>query len=295
MKELNEKVILLISIILLAIGIGFNFLYPSQTVVDAKPPSAVKKYNSVEIAEALAVNADWPEAREQAKGEMFDLFTPPEIFIKNGEFLFRPPYAVVPQGPFGIQFLNANKDLYRFQLEGYIEDNQSSQNKTTILVHSVEDGKILRLSPDAYNTDYRFKILDWYIDRNFGENENNEVIAWLKIKDYLTDRIINLRHDKNFYEDKIQAAFKVDGTNEIFLLTAIDTSFFVGDVEFRLDDVDFKNNSATVTKLIPDAEPITELLTIRETEEDAKETKTISAINKSNDPITVEEAFNSFF
>ena len=226
---------------------------------------------------------------------MFDLFTPPEIFIKNGEFLFRPPYAVVPQGPFGIQFLNANKDLYRFQLEGYIEDNQSSQNKTTILVHSVEDGKILRLSPDAYNTDYRFKILDWYIDRNFGENENNEVIAWLKIKDYLTDRIINLRHDKNFYEDKIQAAFKVDGTNEIFLLTAIDTSFFVGDVEFRLDDVDFKNNSATVTKLIPDAEPITELLTIRETEEDAKETKTISAINKSNDPITVEEAFNSFF
>ena len=295
MKELNEKVILLISIILLAIGIGFNFLYPSQTVVDAKPPSAVKKYNSVEIAEALAVNADWPEAREQSKGEMFDLFTPPEIFIKNGEFLFRPPYAVVPQGPFGIQFLNANKDLYRFQLEGYIEDNQSSQNKTTILVHSVEDGKILRLSPDAYNTDYRFKILDWYIDRNFGENENNEVIAWLKIKDYLTDRIINLRHDKNFYEDKIQAAFKVDGTNEIFLLTAIDTSFFVGDVEFRLDDVDFKNNSATVTKLIPDAEPITELLTIRDTEEDAKETKTISAINKSNDPITVEEAFNSFF
>ena len=296
MKELNEKLILSISALLLVVGLGFNFLYPSQISIEAKAPTAIKEYNSIDIPEALAVNVEWPVAKEQAKGEMFDLFTPPEIYInENGEFVFRPPYAVIPQGPFGIQLLDADKDLYRFQLEGYVEEDRNDQNKTIILVYSVEDGKSLRLMHDAYDTDYGFKMLDWRIDRNFGENDNHEVIAWLKIEDYLTDRIINLRHDKNFYEDRMQVAFKVDNTNEIFLLTAVDTSFFVGDIEYRLDSVDIENNTALVTKLIPDADPITELLSTYQPIEDSNETKKSTTKNKSNQPSSIEEAFNSFF
>jgi hypothetical protein len=296
MKELNEKLILSISALLLVVGLGFNFLYPSQISIEAKAPTAIKEYNSIDIPEALAVNVEWPVAKEQAKGEMFDLFTPPEIYInENGEFVFRPPYAVIPQGPFGIQLLDADKDLYRFQLEGYVEEDRNDQNKTIILVYSVEDGKSLRLMHDAYDTDYGFKILDWRIDRNFGENDNHEVIAWLKIEDYLTDRIINLRHDKNFYEDRMQVAFKVDNTNEIFLLSAINTSFFVGDIEYRLDSVDVENDTALVTKLIPDADPITELLSTYQSIEDSNETKKSTTKNKSNQPSSIEEAFNSFF
>jgi len=296
MKELNEKLILSISALLLIVGLGFNFLYPSQISIEAKAPTVIKEYKSVDIPEALAVNAEWPVAKEQAKGEMFDLFTPPEIYInENGEFVFRPPYAVIPQGPFGIQLLDADKDLYRFQLEGYVEEDRNDQNKTIILVHSVADGKSLRLKPDAHDTDYKFKILDWRIDRNFGEDVNNEVIAWLKIEDYLTDRIINLRHDRNFYEDRMQIAFKVDNTNEIFLLTAVDTSFFVGNIEFRLDSVDIENGTASVTKLISDVDPITELLSIYQPLEDSNETKTSATNNQSNEPTTIEEAFNSFF
>jgi hypothetical protein len=297
MKELNEKLIISISAILLVIGLGFNFLYPSQKSIEAKAPTTIKEYNSIDIPEALAVNADWPEPQEQAKGEMFDLFTPPEIYInQNGEFVFRPPYAVIPKGPFGIQLVDTDIDLYRFQLEGYVEEDRNDQNKTIILVYSVEDGKSLHLSPDASNTDYKFKILDWRIDRNFGEDQNNEVIAWLKIEDFLTNRIINLRHDKNFYEDRMQIAFKVDDTNEIYLLSAVNTSFFVGDIEFRLDSVDFENETALVTKLIPDAEPITELLSINTNSKGSTDTEIkASANNKSNQPASIEDAFNSFF
>jgi hypothetical protein len=297
MKELNEKLIISISAILLVIGLGFNFLYPSQKSIEAKAPTTIKEYNSIDIPEALAVNADWPEPQEQAKGEMFDLFTPPEIYInEDGEFVFRPPYAVIPKGPFGIQLVDTDIDLYRFQLEGYVEEDRNDQNKTIILVYSVEDGKSLHLSPDASNTDYKFKILDWRIDRNFGEDQNNEVIAWLKIEDFLTNRIINLRHDKNFYEDRMQIAFKVDDTNEIYLLSAVNTSFFVGDIEFRLDSVDFENETALVTKLIPDAEPITELLSINTNSKGSTDTEIkASANNKSNQPASIEDAFNSFF
>ena len=90
------------------------------------------------------------KAEEQAKGEMFDLFTPPEIFIdENGNFVFRPPYAITPVGHFGVSLIEMNLDPYRFQLEGYVEEDRYDQNKTTILLHSVKDGKTLRLSPNS--------------------------------------------------------------------------------------------------------------------------------------------------
>jgi hypothetical protein len=94
----------------------------------------------------------------------------------------------------------------------------------------------------------------------------------------------------------MQIAFKVDDTNEIYLLSAVNTSFFVGDIEFRLDSVDFENETALVTKLIPDAEPITELLSINTNSKGSTDTEIkASANNKSNQPASIEDAFNSFF
>ena len=216
MKELNEKLIISIAGGLLVVGLSFNILFPSQKSIEAKAPSSVKQYKPIDIREAIAVDSEWPEAREQAKGEMFDLFTPPEIFInEKGEFVFRPPYAVTPKGPFGIRLLEIKLNPYRFQLEGFVEEDRNDQSKTIILVHSVEDGKSLRLSPNARNSYYQFKILDWQVDRNFKEDKNTEVIARLKLEDNLTDRIINLRHDQNFYEDNIEVVFEVSKNNDL--------------------------------------------------------------------------------
>ena len=73
---------------------------------------------------------------------------------------------------------------------------------------------------------------------------NTEVIAWLKLEDNLTDRIINLRHDEHLYEDSIEIVFEVDEKLTKFMFFSwCKSSFFVEDVEFRLDSVDFENNS----------------------------------------------------
>ena len=100
MKELNEKLIISIAIVLLVIGLSFIFLFPSQKSIEAKAPSSIKQYIPIDIREAVAFNSEWPEAKEQAKGEMFDLFTPPEIFInQNGDFVFRTSLCSNSKGP----------------------------------------------------------------------------------------------------------------------------------------------------------------------------------------------------
>lgn len=296
MKELNEKLIISLAVGLLVIGAGFNFLFPSQKSVEAKAPTLIKQYTPIDIREGLALSSEWPEAKEQAKGEMFDLFTPPEIYInENGDFVFRPPYAVTPQGPFGVHLLEINLDPYRFQLEGFVEEDRNDQSRTTILVHSVEDGKSLRLSSNAHLPQYGFKILDWRVDRNFDDDNNTEVTAWLKLEDSLTNRIINLRHDERLYEDSIEIIFEVDKSGEIFVLRGAKSSFYVEDIEYRLDEVDYENYTVLMTKLIPDSEPITETLSIYIPGEDSAASESDSNNKKSNNSKSIEEAFSSFF
>jgi hypothetical protein len=77
------------------------------------------------------------------------------------------------------------------------------------------------------------------------------------------------------------------------VLSKVDTSFFVGDFEYRLDSFDSENNTALVTKLSPDSDPITHLLSIFKASEQSAD-----ASNKDNEldkPASIEEAFNSFF
>ena len=295
MKELNEKLIISIAVGLLVIGLSFIFLFPSQKSIEAKAPSSIKRYSPIDIREAVAFDSEWPEAKEQAKGEMFDLFTPPEIFInESGDFVFRPPYAVTPIGPFGIHLLEINKDPYRFQLEGFVEEDRYDQSSTTILLYSVEDGKSLRLNPFAELPQYGFKILDWQVVRNFNDDKNTELIAWLKLEDSLTNRIINLRHDEHLYEDSIEIVFESTKTNEIYVLRGAKSSFFVEDVEFRLDSVDFESSTVLMTKLIPESDPITEILSIHIPSEKSAEIATENE-EEANNPASIEEAFNSFF
>ena len=210
--------------------------------------------------------------------------------------MFRPPYAVNPIGPFGVDLIAVEFDRYRFQLEGFVEEDRFDQNQTIILLHSVKDGKTLRIKANADTSKYGFEILEWQIDRNFDSDGNTEIVARLKLKDHLTNRIINLRHDERLYEDTMEIAFKDPKTNEIFILRKENTSFNIGDIEFILNEVDYEGLSVSMTKLIPDSEPISEILYIKKQVigSNIDEIDIKDKLESSSKPNSIEEAFNSF-
>ena len=79
---------------------------------------------------------------------------------------------------------------------------------------------------------YGFKILDWQSHRNFDDDKNTEVIAWLKLEDSRTNRIINLRHDEHLYEDSMEIVFESAKTNEIYVLRGAKSSFLLKMLNF---------------------------------------------------------------
>ena len=211
------------------------------------------------------------------------------------EILFLTPYAVTPRGPFGINLLDIDVDPYRFQLEGFIEEDRYDKSKTTILIHSVEDGRILRLNQNSHVPEYGFRILEWRVERKFDDDKNTEIIAWLKLEDSHTNRIINLRHDKRLHEDSMNVIFEVAKTGEIYVLRDIESSFFVEDVEFRLDEINLQDNTALMTKLIPDSEPISETLSVFKNKNPNNNEQVTNSDKKLSNPNSIEEAFRSFY
>ena len=289
MKELNEKLIVAIAGALLVAGSAFYALFPSEKSPARQTPASTKAYESIALPTSATVNADWPEAQEQAKGELYDLFTPPEIYVNSrGEFVFRTPYFVSSNDPFGIELVDVVRNPYRFQLDGFVEEDRKDSSKTTILIHSVADGRSLRMSPRSVSDEYGIELLDWSVSTDIDQEENTQVVARLKLRDLSMDRIINLRHDQNLYEEKISVVFAVEGTNEQYILDGINTSFFIEDIEYRLDAIDVENQTVLVTKLIPDNDPITELLLIQSPVEESEE-------EVDTDASSFEDAFDSFF
>lgn len=288
MKELNEKLIVAIAGVLLLAGFAFYILFPSEKAPERQAPASIKAYDSIALPTSATVNAEWPEAQEQAKGELYDLFTPPEIYVNSrGEFVFRTPYFVSSNDPFGIQLVDVVRNPYRFQLDGFVEEDRKDSSKTTILIHSVADGRSLRMAPNSVSKEYGIELLEWSVS-TIDEEENTRMVAQLKLRDLSMDRIINLRHDQNLYEEKISVVFAVEDTNEQYILDGINSSFFIEDIEYRLDAIDVENQTVLVTKLIPDNDPITELLLIQMPVEESEE-------EMDTDSSSFEDAFDSFF
>ena len=290
MKNFNIKLIIAISGSLLVVGLMFYLLFPSDKIIPSKSSTLNKKFNPILLPESSLNEADWPEAMEQAKGELYDLFTPPEIYLNAfGEFVFRTPYFISSDDPFGVELIEVNRNPYRFQLDGFIEKDRSNDSETVILIHSVEDGKSLRLSPGSSNSEYQIKLLDWSVGTINDTDENMRVVANLKLQDYKLDRIVNLRHDKKLFEEKISVILAVEENGEQYILEGENSNFFLGDIEYRLDAIDSENQTVLITKLVPDNDPVSELLEIEAIVDNSK------IENEDSGNLDFEDAFDAFF
>ena len=262
MKYLTEILYTLATILFVGSGIAFYYLFPSVKDLPNNNPSRINEFQRVEIPEFRIIEAEWPEAQEQAKNELYDLFTPPEIYLNSrGEFVFRSPYFVAFNEPFGVGLENITQDLYRFQLDGFAKTNNGNSDEIVILMHSVKDGKSIRMKPGSSNNDYGFKILEWSTGILDEDSSNMKFVAGLKLYDLQEDKIFYLRQDQELLEEKITVELVVEDSGERHILESIDSSFFLGEIEYRLDAIDVDNNTILLTKIIPDNDPITESLT----------------------------------
>jgi hypothetical protein len=252
MNKIYDKLLLLIAVLVLAGGI---FLY-SQAFSDAVDPSPVSAepannpYSPEPIPESEGEDASWPEATEQSTGWLYDVFTPPQIFIDaDGRFSIVPITPPPPPVPFGVYLAEIRRNLYRLQLEGYIEEDASDVSQSLLLfVDEATQGQV-RARPGDTKPNYGFEVRDFNIERVETDDGGIEKVATATIYDQRRDEVIQLVHGKQRYDAGITVVIRSEQDPSVNIeLTEAPSDFETPSGIYTLEEISLEDLSVTVEK-----------------------------------------------
>lgn len=253
MNKIYDKLLFVVALLILGVGVGFYFMNTGavpESSAEIAPPSGAA-YESIPIPRAGQAEANWPEAEPQSSTWVYDVFTPPKIYInKDGDFTIEAPYDdTLPPPPFGLYLATMEPELYRIQLEGYIEEDLSDSNKSLLLFYDVQAEDSLRLRPGSKSDASEFEVISFDVKRNVGDDGSITKTATTKIMDLRASKEVVLTHKEPLYEDRIEIVLRSNEDPSIEVRPqAAGEQFETPLGQYVLDAIDLDGQTVTVTK-----------------------------------------------
>ncbi len=265
MNKLYDKLLLVVAVLALFTAVGFYLMKFGQISLAPQltEPSAAKPYQAIPMPALADAEATWPDAQEQAPGERYDVFTPPKIYIDHkGNFIFVSPD--VGPAPFDIYLAKFERDPYRIQLEGYIEEDLQDASKSLLLLYDEEQQQSVRARVGQEKVESEFTLLDFTIERIRDVDGNISKNVFARLLDHRTDKQVVLKHGERLYKDgaTIILRSEQDPTVEV-LITQTPQAFETSVGNYIAEEINLEAFSVIVTKLGDDQlEPKTKQLTL---------------------------------
>lgn len=261
MNKIYDKLFLVVAVLLLAGGV---FLYLQKS---GKTPSASAAINAEPadnpyVAETVPVSesreANWPEPVAQSAGPewIYDVFTPPEIYIDaDGNFVPTGWKPTPPPPPFGIYLAEIVRKPYRIQLEGYIEEDRSDPSKTLLLLFDEEAQLQVRARPGDDKPETEFKLLSFDIQRVRDEDNYIEILAEATILDQRSGQEVVLTHGERLYDAGVTVVIRSrEDSGFVQELSKAPAEFKGPSGQYTLLDINLEESSVTVEKLATEDE-----------------------------------------
>lgn len=253
MNKIYDKLLLVIAVLLLAGGV-FLYIQKSGAAPSAGQPvdttPADNPYQPEPVPTSDASDASWPEPTEDSNGWLYDIFTPPKIYIdENGQFSaegYRPP---PPPVPFGVYLAEVMRKPYRIQLEGYIEEDLSDASKFLLLLFDEEKQKQVRARPGDEKPDSEFTLVSFEIERIRDADNNIEKVATAVILDQRSGEEITLLHGERLFDEGVTVVIRSDDDasyEQVF--TEAPASFDGPSGRFIFQEINLEDSSVTVEK-----------------------------------------------
>jgi hypothetical protein len=169
MNKIYDKLLLALAVLVLLAGVGF-YVVKSGTIPSAQLTVALQPadhaYLAIPVPATSDVSASWPDPEVQSTGWTYDVFTPPKIFIgENGEFRAEGWVPPPPPPPFGVYLVEVKRDLYRLQIEGYLEDDPNDSSKSLVLFFDEGSQRSVRARVGQVKAESGFELIDFNIER----------------------------------------------------------------------------------------------------------------------------------
>ena len=262
MNNYYDKVLLLLGVISLTLGAIVATMFTSTPDTESSVAMIGKSlqgedFKRIPIPQIRRNTATWPEAPKQSTGWVYDVFTPPQIFLDNeGYFTIKPPYEdVAVIEPFGLYLAKLERPLYRVQMDGYIEEDYSDASKTLLLFHDIESGASIRARVGTTVDASAFKVHSFDVSRDFGEDGSLTKSATAQIIDLRTGDMITLTHGEALYAKGIDIVLRSheDPTVQV-RPTAEGETFSTPLGEYQVEVINLDAGTITVKKIQTDDE-----------------------------------------
>ncbi|CAA6679988.1 MULTISPECIES: hypothetical protein [unclassified Lentimonas] len=291
MNKIYDKLLLAVAILALLAGVGFYVMksgeLPSATPQVGQPGDGL--YEPIPVPISTEVPGVWPDAVQtsaQAKEsplELYDVFTPPKIWIdKNGNFIFESPILPPTKDiPFGLYLAAIEREPYRIQLEGYIEDDLKDASKSLLLLYDEELQRQVRARVGKEKPKSEFKLIDFTIERVKDKDGNTSKIASATLLDQRTGEEVTLVHGERLYNDVVTVILRSneDASIEVVLQEA-PKAFETKLGKYSLEQINLEDSSVTVKKQGDEK---------LELEEEIKELQLSAPSEETKSPEEVEE------
>jgi hypothetical protein len=257
MNKIYDKLLLAVAVLALLGSVGFYVLksgeLPTAALQLGQPSD--HPYQVIPVPSSSAVTATWPEASEtsqQPADELYDVFTPPKIWVNaDGTFGFKSPIdKTLPKPPFGIYLAKIERDPYRIQIEGYIEEDLKDASKSLVLLFDEEQQQQVRARVGEEKADAGFTLVDFTIERVRDTDGNISKIVLATLLDQRSGEEVILKHGERLYHDSTTIILRSneDASVEIVLDEA-PKAFETPAGNYLLEEINLEKSSVTVKKL----------------------------------------------
>ena len=262
MKKIYDKLFLVIAVLFLSTGI-YLYLKNSGEAPNLSTSITVEAldnpYEYEAIPRADSQQASWPEPVAQSAGPewIYDVFTPPEIYIDQaGNFVPTGWKPAPPPIPFGVYLSDIVREPYRIQLEGYIEEDRTDPSKSLLLLFDEEADKQVRIRPGNENVASEFKVISFDINRLRDTDGNIEIEAKASILDNRTGKEVLLTHGQRLYLEDVTVLIRSDEIADFKTeLTESPSTFESPSGKYTLLEINLEESTVLVEKHATDIEP----------------------------------------
>jgi hypothetical protein len=251
MNKIYDKLLLALALLVLLGSLAFYIIKPGA---GGSVPSAGSiqlmdhPYVATSISTDDMASATWPQPDEQSTGWVYDVFTPPKIYLdENGRFVNE---GRKPPVPFGIYVASLERESYRIQLEGYIEEDPMDASKILILLYDEEKQRSVRARVGQVKDASAFEVLDFKIERLRDKNGNPYKNEYATILDQRTQQQVVLRNDERLYNNSVTVQIRSEQNPELNLqVSEVGASFETPAGQFVIEEINIEEMAILVKKL----------------------------------------------
>ncbi len=253
MNNYYDKLLLLLGVIYLTAGAVVATMFIPAPDMDSSAAMIGKSlqgedFKLLPVPQTQPNVATWPEAPKQSTGWVYDVFTPPQIFLDDeGNFTIKPPYEdVVLHEPFGLYLAKLERPLYRIQMIGYT----GKEDDYTINFKDIESGGSFRARIGTTVDSSALKVLSFDNSRKFGEDGSYTRTATAQIMDLRSGETITLTNGEVLYEEGINIVLRSHEDPTVQVRPIAEGEIFSTPLgEYQLETINLDARTITVKKI----------------------------------------------